>query len=44
MPTVTELLSEHEWENIKDFDGNVQKLLLIYWKEIQQLKETTKHE
>jgi hypothetical protein len=39
-PTVTDLLSEHQWDNVKDFDGNVQKLLLMYWQEIQKLKET----
>lgn len=38
MPTVTELLSGHEWDNVKDFDGNVQKLLLMYWEENQKMR------
>lgn len=35
-PSVTMLLTEHKWDNIKDFDGNVQKLLLMYWDIIQE--------
>lgn len=37
-PSVTMLLTEHKWDNIKDFDGNVQKLLLMYWEQIEKMK------
>ena len=38
MATVTDLLSEHEWDNVKDFCGNVQKLLLRYREQIEKMK------